>query len=64
MIESGVTYDRNFIKQYFERKKAQMERERTEFSDEDSFEEESYFVCPVKCVNVNPDVMLVNKRII
>ena len=63
MIESGVTYDRNFIEQYFERKRVQMEREMTELSD-DSFEEESYFVCPLTSVNVNPDVMLVNKRIL
>ena len=42
-----------------------MQMERTEIDESDSsFEEESYFVCPLTCMKVDPNVMLQNKRIL
>ena len=39
-----------------------MKREKDELS-EDSFDEESYFRCPITLQDVNPDVVLENTRL-
>ena len=43
-------------------KTEQMKREKDELS-EDSFDEESYFRCPITLQDVNPDVVLENTRL-
>ena len=57
MLSSGVTYERQIIVLYFERK-------RRDANQEDSdYDMESHFLCPVSQIAVNPDIIIANKRI-
>ena len=62
MITSGQTYERSIITRHFEIKKSQADQEKDEL-DEDEYDYDAYFKCPVTQQKVDPTKLLPNKRI-
>ena len=58
-IESGQTYDRTFIQQFFTLRKAQFDKEK----DQDEIDEKTFFKCPTTNQVVDPDLFIPNKTI-
>ena len=59
MIESGQTYERKLIENYFQNMKRQRDAEKLELSKEE-FDEHSYFKCPVTYKRVDPTILIPN----
>ena len=59
LIQSGLTFERSVIEDYFKEK----EKERDQARDDSSFDEASFFRCPITQLRVDPSVMIENSRI-
>lgn len=62
MLTSGITYDNKFISQHFKQKKNQAQREKVEL-DVEEYDYDSYFKCPKTQIEVDPNVLLTDRRI-
>ena len=61
MIESGMTYERSIIEKYF--RTCSERAKEAEEEDSSDFSASHFFICPIKRVQVNPEILQPNKRI-
>ena len=61
MIESGVTYERSIIEKYF--RTCRERAKEAEDEDGSDFSASHFFICPINRVQVNPEILQPNRRI-